>query len=59
MGTNDAPDRLLIQFSDERLAFCPVSAGKIGALKSCPLPHDEELADALRSLLRQKALQCP
>lgn len=59
MGTNDAPDRLLIQFSDERLAFCPVSGGKIGALKSCPLPHDEELADALRSLLRQKALQCP
>lgn len=59
METTDAPDRLLIQFSDGRFAFCPVSGGKIGTLASCPLPHGEEQADALRSLLRQKALQCP
>ena len=41
METTDAPDRLLIQFSDGRFAFCPVSGGKIGTLASYPLPHGD------------------
>lgn len=60
MGTpTNAPDRLLIQFSAERFAFCRVSGGKTGALESRPLPHGEGLPDALRSLLQCEALQCP